>query len=45
MRLSSPTITPAAAPVRFTFDGRDIEALPGETIAAALSAAGIVTLR
>ena len=45
MRLASSTITPAAAPIRFTFDGRDIEALPGETIAAALSAAGVLALR
>lgn len=45
MRLASPTITPAVAPVRFTFDGREIEALPGESIAAALSAAGILAFR
>ncbi|MBR0682496.1 FAD-dependent oxidoreductase [Roseomonas eburnea] len=45
MRLSSPTITPNAAPIRFTFDGQEIEALPGESIAAALSAAGIVAFR
>lgn len=45
MRLTSRTITPAAAPIRFTFDGREVEALPGETIAAALSAAGILALR
>lgn len=45
MRLTSPTIARAAAPIRFTFDGREIEALPGETIAAALSAAGILAFR
>jgi glycine/D-amino acid oxidase-like deaminating enzyme len=45
MRLTHPAIAAAAAPVRFTFEGRDVEALPGETIAAALSAAGIVALR
>lgn len=45
MRLSSPTITPSGTPIRFTFDGREVEALPGETIAAALSAAGILALR
>lgn len=45
MRLTSPTITPGVAPIRFTFDGREVTALPGETIAAALSAAGILALR
>ncbi|MBR0673147.1 FAD-dependent oxidoreductase [Neoroseomonas soli] len=45
MRLSSPTITPAAGPIRFTFDGREVDAIPGESIAAALSAAGIVAFR
>ena len=45
MRLTSPTITPSSAPIRFTFDGREVEALPGESIAAALSAAGVVALR
>ncbi|HWT08692.1 MAG TPA: FAD-dependent oxidoreductase [Roseomonas sp.] len=45
MRLSSPTITPTAAPLRFTFDGRAMEPLPGESIAAALSAAGILAFR
>lgn len=34
-----------AAPFTFTLDGRDIEAFPGETVAAALLAAGIRTLR
>lgn len=29
----------------FTLDGRDVEAFPGETVAAALLAAGIRTLR
>ncbi len=45
MRLSHPDIAPAVDPVRFTFDGREVEALPGETIAAALSAAGVLALR
>ena len=36
---------PAGAPVRLRFDGREIEALPGETIAAALAAADIVAVR
>ena len=44
MRLQNPHMR-AAAPVRLTFDGRDIEALPGETIAAALGAAGITATR
>ena len=45
MRLSHKTIRPAGAPIRFQFDGRSIEGLSGETIAAALSAAGIVAFR
>lgn len=45
MRLSAPTIARAAEPVRFTFDGGEVEALPGETIAAALSAAGVFAFR
>jgi D-hydroxyproline dehydrogenase subunit alpha len=45
MRLVHPNIAPATAPVRFTFDGTPVEALSGETIAAALSAAGILALR
>ncbi len=45
MRLSSPTIAPTATPIRFTFEGREVEALPGESIAASLSAAGILAFR
>ncbi len=45
MRLAHPTIQPAAAAVEFTFEGRRIAALAGETVAAALSAAGITTFR
>src|SRR6185437_14155890 len=45
MRLKHATIRPAGRPIAFTFDGTPIEALNGETIAAALSAAGITTLR
>jgi D-hydroxyproline dehydrogenase subunit alpha len=45
MRLNHPDIRPAGAPVRLRFDGREIEALPGETIAAALAAAEIVAVR
>lgn len=36
---------PAGAPIRFRFDGIEIEALAGETIAAALAASDIVAVR
>jgi thioredoxin reductase len=45
MRLVHPTIIPNARRITFGFDGQPIEALEGETVGAALSAAGIVTLR
>jgi glycine/D-amino acid oxidase-like deaminating enzyme len=45
MRLTHKTIRPAGRPVTIHFDGRPIAALEGETIAAALSAAGIVAFR
>jgi glycine/D-amino acid oxidase-like deaminating enzyme len=45
MRLSHKTIRPVGAAISFRFDGRRIEALEGETIAAALSAAGVTTFR
>ena len=45
MRLTHPTIRPAGRSISFQFDGQPIAALTGETIAAALSAAGIVTFR
>ena len=45
MRLNHPDMRPAATPVRIRFDGTEIEALPGETIAAALAGADIVALR
>jgi glycine/D-amino acid oxidase-like deaminating enzyme len=45
MRLTHPHITPSAAAVGITFDGRPLSALPGETVAAALSAAGILAYR
>ena len=45
MRLKHPNMQPAAAPVRIRFDGAEIDALPGETIAAALAAADIVAVR
>jgi NADPH-dependent 2,4-dienoyl-CoA reductase/sulfur reductase-like enzyme len=45
MRLKHPDMRPVGAPIRLRFDGREIEALPGETIAAALAAADIVAVR
>jgi glycine/D-amino acid oxidase-like deaminating enzyme/bacterioferritin-associated ferredoxin len=44
MRLKHPNMR-SAEPVRITFDGVVLEALPGETVAAALAAADIVTVR
>ncbi|MGH7155108.1 MAG: 2Fe-2S iron-sulfur cluster-binding protein, partial [Acetobacteraceae bacterium] len=44
-RLNHPTIRPAGDHVTIRFDGQPIPALAGETIAAALSAAGIVAFR
>lgn len=45
MRLSSPGLIPLGREFTFTFDGRPIPALPGETVAAALAAQGLLTLR
>ena len=45
MRLSHRSIRPVGRPISFAFDGKPIAALEGETIAAALSAAGIVAFR
>ena len=45
MRLTHATIRPTGRAISFQFDGRRIDALEGETIAAALSAAGITTFR
>lgn len=45
MRLKHPNMRPAHAPVRLRFDGAEIEALAGETIAAALAASDIVSVR
>jgi NADPH-dependent 2,4-dienoyl-CoA reductase/sulfur reductase-like enzyme len=45
MRLTHRSIRPAAEAVGITFDGRPIPALPGETVAAALSAAGVLAYR
>ncbi|TDH63401.1 FAD-dependent oxidoreductase [Dankookia rubra] len=45
VRLCHPDIPRAAEPVCLTFDGTDVEALSGETLAAALSAAGFLAFR
>ena len=45
MRLCHPDIPRAAESVCLSFDGADVEALPGETLAAALAAAGILAFR
>ena len=45
MRLTHPDITASAQEVGITFDGRPIRALSGESVAAALAAAGIATFR
>lgn len=44
-RLTHPSITASGRPVRFWYDGRPIDGLEGETIAAALAAGGIRQLR
>jgi D-hydroxyproline dehydrogenase subunit alpha len=45
MRLVNPTFEPATPTVEISFDGRTLTALAGESVAAALSAAGIVAYR
>src|ERR687897_3151922 len=45
MRLKHPDMRPPGSPVSLSFDGREIEALEGETIAAALAASDIVAVR
>ena len=45
MRLKHPDMRPTGSPVGLSFDGREIEALEGETIAAALAASDIVAVR
>lgn len=45
MRLRHRTIRATGAPIHIRFEGQDIPALAGETVAAALSAAGIVAFR
>lgn len=44
-RLTHPSITPAGRPVRFWYDGKPVDGLEGETIAAALAAGGIKEMR
>jgi NADPH-dependent 2,4-dienoyl-CoA reductase/sulfur reductase-like enzyme len=45
MRLTTPLIRPVGRAISFGFEGRTIPAIEGESIAAALSAAGIVAFR
>ena len=45
LRLRTPGIVPQGAPVSIDFEGRAIPAIEGETVAAALTAAGIAALR
>ena len=45
MRLTHASIRPSGRAISFQFDGRAIAALQGETVAAALSSAGITTFR
>jgi glycine/D-amino acid oxidase-like deaminating enzyme len=45
MRLTHKTIRPTGAAITIRFNGQDIPALSGETVAAALSAVGIVAFR
>ena len=45
MRLTDPNIRPVAERVSISFDGEQMVAIPGETIAAALSAAGHLRFR
>jgi glycine/D-amino acid oxidase-like deaminating enzyme len=45
MRLTHSRITPSAEAVSIRFDGCPVSALPGETVAAALSAAGVLAYR
>lgn len=45
MRLRSSTIAPAGAAIEFEYDGAKVSALDGETVAAALSAAGVIEYR
>lgn len=45
MRLSHPDFTLAGRPIRFRFEGEEIAAIEGETVAAALSATGHLAFR
>lgn len=44
-RLQHPSIRASGQPIRFWYDGQPVDSLGGETIAAALSAAGIAQMR
>ncbi|MDA7414828.1 FAD-dependent oxidoreductase [Xenophilus arseniciresistens] len=44
-RLHHPSIRASGQPIRFWYDGQPVDSLQGETIAAALSAAGIAQMR
>lgn len=45
LRLNSRRVRPVGRDIAFRFDERDLPAIEGETVAAALTAAGILTLR
>ncbi len=45
LRLRTPGIVPSGAPVSIDFEGQAVPAIEGETVAAALTAAGITALR
>jgi D-hydroxyproline dehydrogenase subunit alpha len=45
MRLAHPAIRPTGRPIRFRFEGREIDAIEGETIAAALTVGGVLAFR
>ncbi|MCA0241809.1 MAG: FAD-dependent oxidoreductase [Proteobacteria bacterium] len=45
LRLQHPSVRASGRPIRFWYDGEPVQALDGETLAAALAAAGIGPLR
>ena len=45
MRLCHPSITAIGRPITFRFEGKEIHTLEGETVATALSAAGVLSIR
>lgn len=44
-RLTHPSVAASGRPIRFRYDGQPIDAIEGETIAAALAASGVVAMR